>query len=252
MNYRPSQKQLRERHESNLRSLPTTFSYVPGNVRKHIHHLLELMNKTSIRDVILFCRVSSDPQKTNGNLNESVREARATLERLGFQILRVVADVEPSGLHKDRPLLRYAARLARKHGALLVAPSRDRLLRHHAFGGRNALERPTAEELKEFSRLCHGVMVATLLDPEQCSRSSQIKRGHAAKGDKGGRPAHLSCGPGFSKRRQAALITQAKKFRGCGLTYRQIADRLNDGRAWPDVCYKTVWNWVNLTDADVV
>jgi DNA invertase Pin-like site-specific DNA recombinase len=192
---------------------------------------------------VLLCRVSTDSQEREGNLRDLMWEAIRTLVEIGFRMGRdlfVFEGVESGQIQKDRPLLGQAIDEAQRKDAILVAPSRDRLIRSRSFDGSNETEAPTIAEYMQLQQMAGEVPLATLHDPDQPARSEQIKRGQAAKGNRGGRPRKRKW-----KARRLARIGLARKMREEGKSYRQITRSLNARNVgFSDVMPKTVWNWL--------
>lgn len=163
----------------------------PGVASDFIHHL-SAMPPNKRKRVVLYCRVSTDKQEQLGNLDEEEADAILRLRRLGIRpghrLVAVFSGVESGRIGDDRPLLERAIAEARKRKAVLVAPYRDRLIRSARFNGSNETETPSVGEYMRLRSMAGDVPLATLLDPNKAARSEQIKRGQAAKNNRGGRP----------------------------------------------------------------
>ena len=132
---------------------------------------------------------------------------------------------------------------ARRHRC---GASRDRFIRSANFDGRNETDPPTVAEYEQLCRLAGGVPLATLQHPDGPARADQIRRGQAAKGNRGGRPRRQPC-----KQRRQAWIGLAREMRDKDerISYREIARRLNDrGDNFPNVTHGTIANWLKMAE----
>ncbi len=229
-----------------------------GIASESIHHIPLLLARVGRLPIVLYCRVSTDDQQKHGNLRDEEVEAIQQLSMLRYELginLFVLSGVETSNVRGERPLLVEAIALAKSRGAILVAPSRDRFIRwgHFTRGVPDELEPPTIVEYLLLQDLAGTVPLATILPPDAPeARSTQIKRGHKAKGRKGGRGKKAMSSPEPPegkrewKKRREARIEFARQERDAGLSYQQITDELNaiaDG--FPAQTKMTVWNWLN-------
>ncbi len=215
----------------------------PGIGSEFIRHLPDLLAEGR-KPVVAYCRVSSEKQKAAGNLDDEVTDAIERLRAIGITrgqgLAAVVQGVESSRIQDDRPLLEKAIEEARIREGIVVATSRDRFIRSRGFDRRNKTEVPTIAEYLQLERMADDVALATLCHPDQPARSDQIKRGQAAKGNRGGRPKKRKW-----KQRRLARIDLARKMREEGNSYQHIADLLNvrdDG--FCDQTAMTVHNWL--------
>jgi len=204
-----------------------------GVASRYISHL------TRPHRVILYCRVSSQPQRHNGNLQDDINKALTDLRRLHCTVLKVVSGVETSQIFAPRGLLQQAIDLARKqHDTILVSPWRDRIIRHR---GEDYEAQPTVAEYNELIRLAAGVTIATIEHPDSTeTRSKQTKRGLEAKGRRPHKPR-----PGEFKCRRLAWLPLVAVMATQGMSMRAIAAQLNkrnDG--FRPVTPKTIWLWV--------
>lgn len=223
------------------------WQWVPGVAGEFISHLRDVLARTRNRRVVLFCRVSSKDQQRNGNLDDAIKHAQRHLAKLGCIVVRTFSEVAQSSIFNfDRFEFEAAIECARRHGAILVSPSRGRFLRGRAYDRTNRSDTPTVGEFMALRRMTKGVQLATLLPPDYPEvRSHEIKRGQAAKGTRVGRPRAETRGPGALKRRMQAYSPAAKQMREGGLSFSKIAATLNawnDG--WQKVCPATVFNWI--------
>lgn len=219
------------------------------------------------RLVVLYCRESSCKQQARGNLKIQIDHMVETVEALGCRIAKhedgehcifkevVTADIravyDNSPGRKIRRQLERAIDCARHHGAVLVAYSRDRLLRHSGYNGTNETDEPTIWELKLFEELADGVTVATILDPDTPSgvvRGFQIKLGQAKK-SKGGRPPkHASERKSYNARRKR-LRTIVKVLYLQGWSLRPIMKWVNGlPNDLAPLSHETVRRWGKASD----
>jgi len=196
----------------------------PGDAAKYIAPAAALLACADWQ-VVLYVRVSTQQQADGGNIDDAKAEALAWLRARSIEPLAVFAGVESSDIGGGRFILRDALDFARQHGAILVAPSRCRLLRSYLCGGgkiRNEIEPPNDGEYRMLRRMANGVPLATIIPPNEPARASQIARGQ--KGDKGGRPPKLE--PGWKKRRREELAPRALALIEQGKSQRGIAAEL--------------------------
>jgi hypothetical protein len=185
------------------------------------------------RPIIQFDRVSSRQQRANGNLRDAANETRRKLRALSIKPTKRIADVETSSIHKPRPNLMEAIRLARACNGIVVAEFRNRLLRGHDRGV------PTVSEFKRFKQMTDGVDFATIEDPdlsEGTVRSMQTKRGHQSRDAKPGRPRTT-----YLPRATADELAEVKWLRECKCSYGEIALELGRSRA-------TIQSWVKRSE----
>ncbi|MCP5404598.1 MAG: helix-turn-helix domain-containing protein [Pseudomonadaceae bacterium] len=134
--------------------------------------------------------------------------------------------------------LRAVSEFARDNNAVLLATTRNRLIRPYNKRGRPKKRPPSATELRLLSGIGGNVPMATLIDPDSppsAERSFQTRLGQAYKGKKGGRPAKKK--PGYKKRRRESLLPQVEQLLREGMSYRGIAERL-------EIDDRTVRRWV--------
>jgi hypothetical protein len=109
----------------------------PGIASEFIEHLPSLLERVGRRPIVLYCRVSSEGQEQRGNLDDEIKVAIQQIRAMGYRLghdLFVYDGVESSRIQCDRSLLASAIEEARKLGAIVVAPSRDRFLRSRGCG----------------------------------------------------------------------------------------------------------------------
>ena len=198
--------------------------WIVGQASDYLFHLPELLDDDP--QVVLYVRVSTDPQASTGNLREALADAKDRLAEFGITPIKTFSNVEGSRLRDDRPMLEAALAYARRHGAILVAPSRDRFLRgelagpgcprHHEF--------PSVAEYRWLLRLADTVPLATLLHPDLPARGQQTRRGQAAKGRHGGGDRK----PGYKKRRRELCRNKVRWMSFAGMSIRTIAAALDE------------------------
>lgn len=196
------------------------------------HYLKWIEEVPSERSLVCLNRVSTTPQERAGNLLDQIAENSQAL--LGRPVVAVVSGVESSSIDGYRPLLMKAIRMARLHDAALVVSCRDRLLRHSDYDGRRCTEAPAIYEYETVMDMLDGVIIATILPPDTPSRGKQIKRGQAAKGNRGGPPKSK---PGWKRDRRDELLPQVRWLRNKGWSLRAIAGEVG-------VPFGTVYDWL--------
>lgn len=184
-------------------------------------------------------------QSNASHLVEQVEAIQKGCERRGLKLAGVIRHVGPGyglgeldlGRRSWSDALLEARRLARECGAdLIVATEADRLVSNQFCASPTQQrrsgqkwERPqaTKAELEQLRMFTGGVILATLAPPDAPPSeaiSVRTKRGQGKPGgSKGGRPAK----PGYKKRRRLRLQSRARRLRGAGASWREIARRLN-------------------------
>jgi DNA invertase Pin-like site-specific DNA recombinase len=191
-------------------------------------------------DFVGYYRVSTVKQGRSGLGLEAQRASVEGYVKDG-RILASYVEVE-SGKRNDRPELAQAIAHARREGATLIIAKLDRLARSVAFifalrdGGVKFL----AVDMPEANTLTIGLLAA-LAQHERELISERTKAALAAKKARGfilGSPQNLTPAATLKAavaRRRRALEDPANKratelavlYRGCGLSYRAIAGKLN-------------------------
>lgn len=219
-----------------------------AKVSDFIDHAPETINPGD--KVIICCRVSDDTQNKNGNLDDQERNDREEINKLGAEIIGVFKH-EGSGLYPY--WLAPAAKQAKKDGAILVAESPNRFIRHAGFHHRDWPNLQARKIDLEYLRLwTEGVPLATLLHPDASlseEKGFQISRGQKAKQRPGGRPKKKE--PRGKKRREFYL-PQAIMLRKAGMSFRQIADKINEmmDDRFGAPCHGTIRNWLDSVETD--
>jgi hypothetical protein len=212
--------------------------YQRGQASKIIHHASELKPG---QKAVLWCRVSGCEQNRQGNLDDNEAKLTELSKDLRTEVVGVIRYV---GSGTDPICLVNAVDLAKKLGAVLLAESTDRFIRHPAY---HSKENPNAQarepDLEELQYWTQGVELYTDLHPDaspQEVRSYQRKRGQKYKGNKGGRPRKRKW-----KKRRFARYEVARKLREEGKSIRQITNMLNElDDGFGKQSFKTTANWL--------
>jgi hypothetical protein len=217
---------------------------LPGTASDFIGHIDEIQPGDG---VVICCRVSTRQQDRRGNLADQETNLRRIVSELGAIVLHVVKHV---GSGTEPVWLIPAARLAKAAGAVLLAESTSRFIRHPGYHSSNW---PTARarnyDLEDLQSWTDGVQLITVLPPDATSSDEtafQSKRGQELKENAGGRPRKTQP---RGKERRAAYVPLAVEMRKAEMTYRQIAAELNgidDG--FPDVSHATMGNWLRAEE----
>jgi hypothetical protein len=196
--------------------------YIAGKASVFIRNLDTLQPGDK---VVLYCRVSIRDNKLN--LADQEAALRAAVAARGASVVEVV-HVQQGGA--DSSWLANAVAMAKAHGAKLVAESTDRFKRHRDY---HSVDYPdlqaTEDDLWNLRYMTEGVPLITLLDPDATPgdvRSYQSKRGQAAKGRRGGRPAKKRTRYQTGQRE----VCRSKLYWLCivlGMEYRAVARLLN-------------------------
>jgi DNA invertase Pin-like site-specific DNA recombinase len=211
-----------------------------GKASNWMWHLSDLTAKGLVL-AVLYCRASTNEQDDDGCLLRAIIDAIKKLKAAGVRIIAVYDGVETSNIYGDRLRLMWAIEEARQHGAVLVAPSRDRFIRARSFcrGQKLKAEPPNEFEYRELARMTDGVLLATIQDPDASPeevRSQQTLGGQRIGGRKGGRPRKSK--PGDKKRRRAELTPQVVELHQQGMSNRAIGRQLK-------VAEPTVRRWLS-------
>jgi DNA invertase Pin-like site-specific DNA recombinase len=202
--------------------------------------------------LVLYMRVSTREQRTNGNLNNRLRWLRRKVRGMGLlweKRFKEAADGR-SLQRAKRPAfveaIEYARNLqAENHDALVVVVTntRDRFVRGRHFNGWARNDRLDKRQLDKLGRIAAGVLLASVLCPDASFK--KVKRHEqevaAAAGRQVGRPKKRrkpKTKPGEKKARKEALLPLAQKLLGSnGMSIRGIAKRLGMAHstlaAWP-------------------
>lgn len=204
----------------------------------HLLALVELCHEQPLR-AWLYLRKSNSVR--TDNLAEQTAKGLHDLIGPRIHVVGVTACVETSRIDGYRPGLEEAIRGATEAGAILVAADRSRLLRHHGYDGTHQTERPRWYEYQSFRNMLRDVVAATILHPDSLpgdNRSSQTRRGMAAKGRWGGRPVAL----GRDDFRDTYLPL-AFQLHGQGLSLRAIAAEVSQ-RAGRPITHAGIQKWL--------
>jgi len=201
---------------------------------KASHYIAHIYNLNPCL-VVLFIRVSGPGQREHLAHVEAL--LRWELERRGFEVVGVFKEIV-TGSSDDRRTLERAILEADRLGAVLVAESADRFLRHPEFHPIHHPDLlPTVFDFERLMADVGNVQLATFHHPDmpwRAVRSEQTKRGQQGSGNRGGRPGR---GPGWTKRRRELKMSEVLRLRGLGRSYREISDEVG-------IWWSTVRNWI--------
>lgn len=160
----------------------------PGIASNYLHHLPDLLAMNL--PVFLYLRVST-PKQFNGRNIDDLREwSLRQLRRLFIKWPGGIYDCqESSHIQESRPILERIIADARDAGGIVVAPFRDRFIRHEFFDGTNSSDKPTDEEYRRLLEMADGVPLATIIHPDSPSRSIRTAQAMRARNANAGRPA---------------------------------------------------------------
>lgn len=191
--------------------------------------------------VILFIRVSGRGQKEHLAHVESL--LRRELERRGFKVVGVFKEIA-TGSSDDRTTLELAILEAERLGAILVAESANRFIRHPEFHPQTNPDRlPSVFDFERLMVMAGNVKLATLHHPDthwKAVLGFQSKRGQQGSGNYGGRPSRR--GPGWAKARRLKLLPVALARRKKGRSYRRIGREL-------EIHWSTIRDWIKQKTA---
>lgn len=199
------------------------------------------------RGIVLYVRITSPGKENQRRLRQAVKAAQIRLKKLGYRILKTFSCVESYSVFDDRPILEAAVEYARLHSVTLVAPSRDRFLRHCDFRKTNESDPPMINEYRILLKMANGVVLATILHPNRNGRGNRTKEGQRDTNAVLGRPKGTRS-PGWCDKRRKLAQQWAMAWRKEGCSYQKITEWCSK-RKWakkyraPSI--KTVWNWIN-------
>lgn len=225
-----------------------------------IHSLADVIGSIYRPDFVAYCRVSHAGQERDGNLDDQISEVETSIKKIVQEMpfdhtlrIKPFREVCNGSIVRagERQQLRKAITFARKHNAVIVALSRDRLLRHDEHKRTFDTESPTKEEYDQLLDLAGDVPLLTISDPNaSCSdvRSSQIRRGQRTKRNKGGRPSKAETkskvAPGELKQRRIQMRPFVIQLRARGSTFSDITEAVNrDHNVSPPISSETVRCW---------
>ena len=218
---------MRERISARCRLLP-------GKASDYIGHADDKLRFGG--RIVLACRVSTEAQRKNGNLADQEARLRKVAESFGAIVVDVVRHC---GSGADPYWIARPVAIAQPQGALLLAESTDRLIRHAGYDSKtNPDAQARKTELEDLKQWADGVPLVTVIAPDApptLARSHQSRRGQSAKWRKGGRPPKVQ--PGWKKLRREQKQPLAIEMRREGKSIRQIAKALN-------VPCSTVQGWI--------
>jgi hypothetical protein len=210
----------------------------------YIGYLPDLIERGEVKSITLYGRVSTDVQVRNGSLSDQMRKFKELVQPYAKSPYRIPVVARyggpESGKQYERSKLRRAVAMARRENAVVVADTTDRLIRAEDYDPHDRETwkcRPTDAEYRRFIEANSGVVFATIgkrpdAGPRR-TRGYQTKRGHEAKGNKGGRPKKLS----RAERKELLLpkVMQLRQDTGRGCCW--IAEQVG-------LSSKTVWEWL--------
>lgn len=208
--------------------------WCPPPAGKASNYLLPFEIRYPGEPIIICCRVSERVQYSRGNHVDQAEALTAAVNAAGG---RAVPSEPHKGSGTDPGWLTPAVALAQRLGARLLAETTDRFIRSQWYHSEWYPDAQASEhDLRWLAFWLEGVEAMTLLHPDASSeevRSYQIRRGHKAKGNKGGRPAKAK----REKNRKRWFRTVFAMKRE-GVSYRKIA-------AATGVPWKTCHNWIH-------
>jgi hypothetical protein len=207
-----------------------------GRASERLWHLADALKHFGPGRYVICCRESSWKQQRRRNLMDQRAELLQVCNEIGAS---VVGEIMHVGSGFDPSWLRPAARMAKESGALILAESTDRLIRHPDYHSKTNPDAQASErELCELAFWLDDVVAVTVLHPDATPyevRSYQRRRGQRAKGNFGGRPPKKVAG--YKRRRREALEPRAIRLRQRGLSLAEIAVALECART-------TIQRWV--------
>jgi DNA invertase Pin-like site-specific DNA recombinase len=212
---------------------------------------------------VAYYRVSTKRQGASGLGLEAQQQAvRDLVAREGIEVLASFTEVESGTRKSDRPELRAAIELCREQGAVLLIAKLDRLARNvHFLSGLmesgvefKACDMPVADNFTVHILAAVAEKEAKLISERTKAALASAK----ARGVRLGSPCGFA--PGVRESGPAARRLQAKAaydgivldhlctLRDGGMSYRRIADRLNQrgvrtrsGKTWSAMQVKRVY-----------
>jgi len=219
----------------------------PGLASEFILYLPALLDGGRRPHIVYANRVSTPKQVSTGNLDDQMDEGLAWLRNYKYQPpgpLNITEGVANASVYNPQNCLKEPPDFAKKLRArgvdvLIVALSRDRLIRHDGYRFTNDTEPPTITEYKLLIERMDGIPLATILHPDESARGKQTRRGQEAKGNRGGRPRGASPKqPGRLKERRIKLLSRVLELSAAGVPTRDIARQIGVAEA-------TVRRWIN-------
>ncbi len=225
-----------------LNKQPVNPVWRPGRsaALKYLHHASQFVHSPN-RKVVVYHRVSGGGQHNPGSFAWQRRMTKEYVKKRGFEVIDTFENVTCGRYFSHRPKLKKAIALARRHGAIVIAPTRDRFVRAIGYRGPHETDVPTRGQYEELLRLADGVPLATILPPGNSPdivRSVQSHYGQVAARNKGGRPRKKPCSPGEMKARRLKELPLVEELYRQGWTYGEIAEEVGRARS-------TIQTWVN-------
>jgi hypothetical protein len=216
----------------------------PGRGSDHMETIdAYLLRHPDTEEMCLLIRESGRTQKYRRN-HDNYKFMVTDLEGRGLRV-HLFPDTCSGKLDESlwcntlKEIARFALERKAKTGKTvpILAYSADRFLRNALYKNTTPELLPTRWEYRQVQRLTHGVPLLTWLDPDtppEKARGLQSKLGQQTKGNKGGGDKM----PRWTKRRRMKLQPKARRLHRQGLSYREIAKRLQ-------VSLMTAWKWAN-------
>lgn len=140
----------------------------PGIASDYIQLLEYILKNYPNEKIVLFCRASSKTNQKN-TLPVQVADLKNNIQKMGGIIVDEYQFVDSGKLSFEHIKRHWkkAAKLARKHGAILVAESTDRFIRSNEFTHQNKNAPISVPEFEELAAATIGVRLATYLPPDE-------------------------------------------------------------------------------------
>ncbi|QDT54484.1 hypothetical protein Pan44_25170 [Caulifigura coniformis] len=179
----------------------------PGKPSDFLHHLPALLSLTAVLRIVLYVRVSGRNQARGDNLEHRLQYLRNRLRGLNVENIAEFTEVG-SGWKNERPQLANAITFAREHGAVVVAASMDRFVRHADYNSdRDENFLPAVADFQQLLREAGSVRLATCMHPD--ATPAEIAKEQTKWNPNTGRP----------KKRKAGALRDRHKGR---LVYDQL------------------------------
>ena len=170
--------------------------------------------------IIVWLRVSDTDQK--GHLRGQLANLRKAIEERGLIVVGFVVDACPATNKKNFRNAGRAARLAKRHHAVVLAESTDRLCRSPEFGPDNQQAIASRDDWKRLISAFKGVCLFTIVEPE--ATPNNIKSIQTSRGKQIPKKAK-------SKETKIELIAEVQWMRDCGASFGQIATALDEAKS---------------------
>lgn len=200
-----------------------------------------------------YMRESTHEQRAHRNLKNRRKLLRRKLKQMGIEPICYYRDVVSGTQLHNRPGLRRAIANARllewtnpDAVVVVVTDARNRFIRGKHYNGRADTDSPSARQIKILRKLTKGVILATLLDPDETFE--EVRRYETnvptmlgeKSGKKVGRPKKQCTADGqrsgWKKRIREDNIELARRLQSADVSKREIGRRLGVAdstiRAW--------------------